>query len=207
MFLRKYWLPISVFLVAIAGVGLYLLATQPPPEPVPIYKAVEPEKLTEQPQAEAPVGDTSQDGHVHADGNPWHEEPHEMPETDVIQSEDINFFDEIDAESKARTEKAAADMAAAKTAREFNEAWMRQMEASPSFHGQQNYYNFLKAHPDFDYATASPELKQRCRDALNADTAKVRADAEQSEKERAEYERNRKPVDKSPFIPNQGGNR
>jgi len=44
MFLRKYWLPISVFIVAIVGIGLYLLATQPPPEPVKIYKVVEPEK-------------------------------------------------------------------------------------------------------------------------------------------------------------------
>lgn len=78
MFLRKYWIPISVFIVAIAGIGLYLLATQPPKDPILIYKPVEPiEKPTEQPKAEAPVGETSQDGHVHADGNPWHEGPHE----------------------------------------------------------------------------------------------------------------------------------
>ena len=78
MFIRKYWLPLSVFLVAIAGIGLYLLATQPPPEPVKIYKVVEPEKPTEQPKTEAPVGDTSQGGHVHADGT-WHEGAHETP--------------------------------------------------------------------------------------------------------------------------------
>lgn len=76
MFLRKYWLPISVFIVAIVGIGLYLLATQPPPEPVKIYKVVEPEKPTKQPKAEVPVGDTSQDGHRHADGT-WHEGPHQ----------------------------------------------------------------------------------------------------------------------------------
>lgn len=29
MFLRKYWIPLSVFLVGIVGIGLYLLATQP----------------------------------------------------------------------------------------------------------------------------------------------------------------------------------
>ena len=76
MFLRKYWLPLSVFLVLIVGIGLYLLATQPPPEPVKIYKAVEPiEKPTQQPKAEVP-SDTSQGGHFHADGT-WHEEPHE----------------------------------------------------------------------------------------------------------------------------------
>ena len=76
MFLRKYWLPLSVFIVAICAVGLYLLAIQPPPEPAKIYKVVEPEKPTEQPTTEAPVGDTSQGGHVHADGT-WHEGPHE----------------------------------------------------------------------------------------------------------------------------------
>lgn len=76
MFIRKYYLPISVFIVAIAGVGLYLLATQPPKEPIVIYKPVEPiEKPTEQPKAEAPVEDTLQGGHVHADGT-WHEGPH-----------------------------------------------------------------------------------------------------------------------------------
>lgn len=76
MFIRKYWLPISVFIVAIMGIGLYLLATQPPKEPIKIYKVVQPEKPTEQPKAEAPVGDTLQGGHVHADGT-WHEGSHE----------------------------------------------------------------------------------------------------------------------------------
>ncbi|MDE0014547.1 MAG: hypothetical protein OXU51_00050 [Candidatus Poribacteria bacterium] len=76
MFLHKYWIPLSVFLVAIAGIGLYLLATQPPKEPIKIYKAVEPEKPTQQPIPQAPVGDTSQGGHFHADGT-WHEGPHE----------------------------------------------------------------------------------------------------------------------------------
>ncbi|MYB93933.1 hypothetical protein F4054_12415 [Candidatus Poribacteria bacterium] len=76
MFLRKYWIPLSVFLVAIVGIGLYLLATQPPPEPVKIYKAVEP---IEKPTPQAPVGDTSKGGHFHADGT-WHEGPHEPVE-------------------------------------------------------------------------------------------------------------------------------
>ena len=83
MSLRKYWLPLSVFLVLIVSIGLYLLATQPPPEPVKIYKAVEPiEKPTQQPKTQVPVGDTSQGGHVHADGT-WHEEPHEPVESPV----------------------------------------------------------------------------------------------------------------------------
>ena len=156
------------------------------------------EKQNPKPTAEVPEGDTSQGGHFHADGTWKPGEPHEMPSDEKIES---------DTEFKPRVEKEAAELAAAKTAREQNEALMRYMEASPDFHGQENYYNFLKAHPDFDYATASPELKQKCRDALNADTAKIRAEAEQFEKETAEYERNRKHVDKSPWIPPQGGNR
>lgn len=79
MFLRKYWLPLSVFVVAIVGVGLYMLATRPPLETVKIYKTVKPiEKPTQQPTAEAPVEDTSQGGHFHADGT-FHAEPHEAP--------------------------------------------------------------------------------------------------------------------------------
>ncbi|MYB92836.1 hypothetical protein F4054_19880 [Candidatus Poribacteria bacterium] len=73
MFLRKYWLPLSVFIVAICAVGLYLLATQPPKDPIVIYKPVEPLPKSE---AKAPVGDTSQGGHFHADGT-WHGEPHD----------------------------------------------------------------------------------------------------------------------------------
>jgi len=73
MFIRKYWIPISVFIMAIAGIGLYMLATQPPKAPVVIYKAVKPlEKST----AKVPDGETLQGGHFHADGT-WHEGPHE----------------------------------------------------------------------------------------------------------------------------------
>lgn len=185
---------IGVFVVLIcAVVGIYFLRTDLPDKPIVIVKPVEPLPKSE---VKAPVGETSQGGHFHADGT-WHEAPVEQP----------NEISESLAEFKPRVEKEVAELAAAKTAREQNEALMRYMEASPDFHGQENYYNFLKAHPDFDYATASPELKQKCRDALNADTAKIRAEAEQFEKETAEYERNRKHVDKSPWIPPQGGNR
>lgn len=91
MFLRKYWTSLSVFLLLIVGIGLYLLATQPPKELVKIYKAVEPiEKPTPPTTAEPPVGDTSQDGHFHADGT-WHEA--EVPPTTEVsqpQPQDIS---------------------------------------------------------------------------------------------------------------------
>ena len=77
MFLRQHWLAISVFLMAIVGVGFYYLQTRPPKDPIVIIKPVAPiEKPTEQPTTKAPVGDTSQGGHFHADGT-WHEGPHE----------------------------------------------------------------------------------------------------------------------------------
>ena len=195
MFVRKYWLPLSVFLVAICAVGLYYLQTQPPKEPIKIYKVVEP---LAKPTAEVSEGDTLQGGPVNADGT-WHDETHEAP-----QPSDETFESESDAEFKARVEKEAAELAAAETARERNEIYMRQLEASPYFHLYENVYNFYKAHPDYDHAnheTNSPELKQKYADAVYADVAKARAHAKEKE---AEYERNRyKDVDKSPFIPHQ----
>ena len=86
MFLRKHWIGLTVLLVAIVGVGLYLLATQPPPEPVKIYKAVEPEKPTEQPTAEVVESETDTGGHVHADGT-WHEGPHDAPVVSEVPAE------------------------------------------------------------------------------------------------------------------------
>lgn len=85
MFLRKYWIPLSVFIVAICAVGLYMLTTQPPKEPIVIYKVVEPEKPTEQQTTKAPVGDTSQGGHTYADGT-WHEGPHEAPKAAEVDT-------------------------------------------------------------------------------------------------------------------------
>ena len=80
MFIRKYWLPISVFIVAIVGVGLYYLQTRPPKDPITIIKPVE----TEQPTAKAPLketpkppppGETAESGHWH--GDQWYADPHE----------------------------------------------------------------------------------------------------------------------------------
>ena len=76
MFLRKHWIGLTVFLVAIVGVGLYYLQTRPPKDPILIIKPVEPlPKSTEQPKAEVP-SEPLQGGHFHADGT-WHEGPHE----------------------------------------------------------------------------------------------------------------------------------
>ena len=92
MSLRKYWLPLSVFIVTIIGVGLYLLQTQPPKQPVVIIKPVEVKKSTAtqllKAQTQTPsVPDvmemintiqsveTEDDGHFHDDGT-WHAQPH-----------------------------------------------------------------------------------------------------------------------------------
>ena len=76
MFIRKNWLPLSVFLIAIVMVGLYVLQTRTEKVPIKIYKTTEVEKPT---QPQAPVGDTSQGGHFHEDST-WHAGPHADPE-------------------------------------------------------------------------------------------------------------------------------
>lgn len=75
MLLRKHWLGLTVFIVAIVGIGLYLLSIRfPPKDPVVIIKPVEPLPKSE---VKAAVGDTSQGGHFHEDGT-WHGEPHDL---------------------------------------------------------------------------------------------------------------------------------
>ena len=71
MFIRKNWIPLFVLLISIVAVGLYFLRTDVPDEPILIVTPVDVEKSP----AKAPVGDTSQGGHFHADGT-WHGEPH-----------------------------------------------------------------------------------------------------------------------------------
>ena len=61
MFIRRYWVLIMVFLLAIAGVCVYMLATQPEKPLIKIYKTVKP---TEKPTAEVP-SETDKGGHFH----------------------------------------------------------------------------------------------------------------------------------------------
>ena len=92
MFLRKYWLPMTVFIVALVGVSLYYLQTRPPKEPIVIYKPVEPLPKSE---VKAPVEDTSQGGHWH--GDEWHADPHETPS----QSTTVQFSEPVEQVSLA----------------------------------------------------------------------------------------------------------
>lgn len=65
---------IGILVLLICGVvSVYFLRTDLPEEPIKIYTPVEP---TPKPKAEAPIGETEQDGHVHEDGT-WHEGVHE----------------------------------------------------------------------------------------------------------------------------------
>ena len=75
MFLRKNWLPIAVFIVAIVAVGLYYLQTRPEKAPIVIIKPVEVEKKPKPP----PPGETYETGHWH--GDEWHSTPHETHDT------------------------------------------------------------------------------------------------------------------------------
>ncbi|MYA99516.1 hypothetical protein F4X90_07545, partial [Candidatus Poribacteria bacterium] len=65
---------IGILVLIICGVvSVYFLRTDLPEEPIKIYTPVEP---MPKPKAEAPIGETEQDGHVHEDGT-WHEGTHE----------------------------------------------------------------------------------------------------------------------------------
>ncbi len=90
MFLKKYWIPLSVFIVAIVGVGIYLLATQPPPDPIVTYTPVEPlAKPTEQPKTETPVvqetPDAQQGGHETHDPSSTAESSEPIPPVREVQ--------------------------------------------------------------------------------------------------------------------------
>lgn len=78
MFIRKNWLPLSMFLIAIVGVGLYYLQTRPPKPPIKIYKPVEVEKQPVAPKP-PPPGESFETGHWH--GDEWHATPHETDDT------------------------------------------------------------------------------------------------------------------------------
>ena len=64
---------IGILVLLICGVvSVYFLRTDLPEEPIKIYTPVEP---MPKPKAEAPIGETEQNGHVHEDGT-WHEGVH-----------------------------------------------------------------------------------------------------------------------------------
>ena len=101
MFLRKHWVPLSVFgVVAICALVFFLLRSDVPQEPIKIYKTTTPaprvsklaktaparvqqEVSDRQPPSEsdrdAELTDTAAGGHFHADGT-WHAEPHTQPQ-------------------------------------------------------------------------------------------------------------------------------
>ena len=72
MFLRKYWLPLTVFvLIVLIGCGLFYGRKGAKQEPIKVHKAVEVETKPKPP----PPGETVESGHWH--GDEWHSEPHE----------------------------------------------------------------------------------------------------------------------------------
>ena len=117
MFLRKYWLPMSVFIVMIVGVGLYYLQTRPPKPPIIIYKTTE----VETPKAKAPVAETPQGGHFHQEvetpqGGHFHQhgsglaEPHTSPESPTaVPHESARTQNGIEATARQPTEEDKAE--------------------------------------------------------------------------------------------------
>ena len=174
MFLRKYWLPISVFIVVIVGVSLYYLQTRPPKEPIVVIKTVEPSPKSE---VKAPVVDTSQGGHVHADGM-FHAGPHEPVEppqsaagqTDAPSEED---WSDVTPEQRAQIAKMRADQLAVYVAK-----WGEPPSPDASYqhfrdnHGNvHRHYRGTVAISDYEYTTMfapTPEELERYK-RLRAD--------------------------------------
>lgn len=83
MFLRKYWLPLTVFvLIALMGCGLFYGRKAAKQEPVKVYKPVEVEKPA--PPKPPPPGETAESGHWH--GDVWHAEPHEPEKLPLVDA-------------------------------------------------------------------------------------------------------------------------
>ena len=83
MFIRKYWLPLLVFvLIALMGCGLFYTRKTAKQEPVKIYKPVEVETPTTVPKP-PPPGETHETGHWH--GDEWHATPYE-PEVSAVEA-------------------------------------------------------------------------------------------------------------------------
>lgn len=82
MFIRKYWLPLTVFvLIALMGCGLFYGRKSAKQEPVKIYKAVEVKK---KPKPKPPPPGANPNGHWH--GDEWHAEPHETEKLPLVDA-------------------------------------------------------------------------------------------------------------------------
>ena len=90
MFIRKSWVPLSVFLVAPCAIAFFSLRSDVPQEPIKVYKTTTParraksEKTIQARSLSASRDDTERPntaagGHFHADGT-WHAQPHDEPQ-------------------------------------------------------------------------------------------------------------------------------
>ena len=171
MFFRKYWIPLSVFIVAIVGVSLYYLQTRPPKDPVLIVKPVEFEK----PAAEAPIVDQpEQVGHVHEDGT-WHDGPHkpvEQPSTDELDTSKpvaipaptgpLTYHADLLASNPVEALRAQA-----KERGHWSARWIPPFP--PDDHEAQTYarYCYLKAYYESTGETDSPAYEQNVDDYMS----------------------------------------
>ena len=174
MFFRKYWIPLSVFIVAIAGVGLYSQQTRPLKEPIVMDKGVEPiEKPTQQPKAEVIKDETDTGGDFHADGT-WHEGPH-------LSNEQQSPAEKQLPEQRAQIEKMRAEQLA-----EYVAKWGEPPSPDGSYqhyrdnHGEvHRHYRGTVAIQDYEYTTMfapTPaelerykQLRVALKDATSAD--------------------------------------
>ncbi len=130
-------------------------------------------------------------------GDHWHEMP--IAQSEVPQEPFVDRFEQErlqkQVEAKSEADKQIEALAAAKTAREKNQVYMEIYANIPQ---AVDMYNFYKEHPDFDPATASPELVEKWEQASRATHAKMSAWADEVD---AWNKKHGTPMDRAPKPP------
>ena len=115
IFTNRYFIigALAFFVFCVVGSLLYMqhVETQTADD---LARTDERIKALTPPSAEAPVGETSQGGLVHADGNPQHEGPHEPPQgaAGPIAAPSEEDWSDITPEQRAQVEKMRAEQLA-----------------------------------------------------------------------------------------------
>ena len=198
---RLFLISLLFFVLIVVGGVFYLMPVErePTEDLAGTQERMKPLTETQKPtSAEAPVGDTSQDGHSQADST-FHAQPHEMP-SDVV--------DPLE-QPVEKNEAEFKETMATKTMNEQHQRRLADYAERPDFI---DVYNFYKEHPNFVFETASRELLDKYAQAWYKAAEKYTATAN---KRAAEFHRRSSNVDKRPriYTPNgtiwldEGGNR
>ena len=150
MFIRKYWIPLLVFIMVIVGVGLYYLQTRPPKDPILIVNPVEFEKSP----AKAPIVEQpEQVGHVHEDGTFHADTP--APVATSTRTGPLTYHADLLASNPVEALRAQA-----KERGHWSAVWIPPFP--PDDHEAQTYarYYYLRTYYESTGETDTPAYKQ-----------------------------------------------